>query len=718
MTSWQDVRDMGLGLFKKQNRSRTLWMGGSSTFLGILAYIILLAGVSVTTSGDIVCGEECVSYVNITSTYWRICFEDEFELVKTDPQGVDIDVYVPTYGSRWRLFDVTKDCIERKSKYNSLPNRFKIVGHKPKSLTVKWWSDAMHIPDPVWEGVFDTNVVIDLGNNQTDLSFAINYSKVDWSSIINITSGNWTWNMSEDDVVSYNTGAFTFNITNNDTTAPHNILMKIDRDANYYSLYCNNTYINVGWTKILTNLSSNGSVQINCTMDFNNISKRIVNFYDPIYLDNLTAYWRFGQSLSNETIDYIGSNNGVNNGYTFNNARLNDNTVRNETYGKYGKGFGFDGDGDYILVVNKTNQIFNITTGSRSYSSWIKPRGGPKNSVLITTASANNQGDYMSIRSNVGSQFNCVFLDGTNQHYKAYPIDLSWNDDTWYHLYCGYDGTTVVMCVNGICDSGEDGSSARTYNYRGLFIGTESDMDNQLNGSLDNICIINHSLTQTEVTALYSSGMYPNASTPCDVLYLSGETGNTTDAYDENNLVDGEWEQANRFDGVNDYIFAGEVSDFNFTTEQRTYSAWVNPIEIGTNMVMINADSTTEGDAFYLLATGEVHCAIHNGTYQKYLRWGSINWNKWNHITCSWNGTTIQSCINGVCNNGIDTDTLRGRDHDGLYIGSESDNNLNFNGSIDDVMIFNRSLTSAEINSLYYGYDRTQHNYNYEFKGE
>jgi len=713
MTSWQDVRDMGLGLFKKQNRSRTLWMGGSSTFLGILAYIILLAGVSVTTSGDIVCGEECVSYVNITSTYWRICFEDEFELVKTDPQGVDIDVYVPTYGSRWRLFDVTKDCIERKSKYNSLPNRFKIVGHKPKSLTVKWWSDAMHIPDPVWEGVFDTNVVIDLGNNQTDLSFAINYSKVDWSSIINITSGNWTWNMSEDDVVSYNTGAFTFNITNNDTTAPHNILMKIDRDANYYSLYCNNTYINVGWTKILTNLSSNGSVQINCTMDFNNISKRIVNFYDPIYLDNLTAYWRFGQSLSNETIDYIGSNNGVNNGYTFNNARLNDNTVRNETYGKYGKGFGFDGDGDYMGLTS------SIILNDITISAWIKFNDltiPASISILGDKTGGANSENYIYQRTD--NRIACRFSNGTAGATVTAGLGEAISDTNWHNIICVRKGTKLDIYTDNVLSTRNDGST-------GLLDSTLGDLDighasssNYFNGSMDNICIINHSLTQTEVTALYSSGMYPNASTPCDVLYLSGETGNTTDAYDENNLVDGEWEQANRFDGVNDYIFAGEVSDFNFTTEQRTYSAWVNPIEIGTNMVMINADSTTEGDAFYLLATGEVHCAIHNGTYQKYLRWGSINWNKWNHITCSWNGTTIQSCINGVCNNGIDTDTLRGRDYDGLYIGSESDNNLNFNGSIDDVMIFNRSLTSAEINSLYYGYDRTQHNYNYEFKGE
>jgi len=709
---WQDVRDMGLGLFKKQNRSRTLWISGSSTFLGILAYIILLTGVSVTTSGDIMCGEECVSYVNITSTYWRICFEDEFELVKTDPQGVDIDVYVPTYGSRWRLFDVTKDCIERKSKYNSLPNRFKIVGHKPKSLTVKWWSDAMHIPDPVWEGVYDADVIVDLGNNQTDLSFAINYSKVDWSSIINITSGNWTWNMSEDDVVSYNTGAFTFNITNNDTTAPHNISMKIDRDANYYSLYCNNTYINVGWTKILTNLSSNGSVQINCTMDFNNISKRIVNFYDPIYLDNLTAYWRFGQSLSNETIDYIGSNNGVNNGYTFNPARLNDNTVRNETYGKYGKGFGFDGDGDYLNVTNKP---INGVNGTLSF--WFYPQNITDLQQIYRIYKDSN--NYFTVNIKTG-QIRASIRAGTLSTELVQNIEIN----KWQHItYTWGDSITNLYLDGGSVTSGTARESPTDTDN---IIGSNVGISQFFKGYMDNICIMDKALSQTEVTALYSSGMYPNASTPCDVLYLSGETGNTTDAYDENNLVDGEWEQANRFDGVGDYIQVADSTDtsFNFTAigQGRTYSTWVKPMGSPANRnVYSTTDATNQGDMLYLRATvgQQVQCVMMNGTQQLYYRWGTLDWNKdWYHIVCESNGSTIKLCINGVCQSGVSGTSSSSLDYDGLFIGQESDGGNNFNGSIDDVMIFNRSLNSSEINSLYYGYDRTQHNYNYEFKGE
>jgi len=154
MVSWQDV---GI-FFKKRRRSRTLWVSGAFSFLGVLSYILLLTGMSETHSGDIFCGSECVSYVNITSNYWRVCFSDEFDLVETDPE-IDVDVFVPARGkNNWRLINFSKDCINRKSaKYFPLPNRFKIVGHKDPGVTVKWTFDPKtpfikDDVDPLWIG--------------------------------------------------------------------------------------------------------------------------------------------------------------------------------------------------------------------------------------------------------------------------------------------------------------------------------------------------------------------------------------------------------------------------------------------------------------------------------------------------------------------------------------------------------------------------------------
>ncbi len=152
MASWQSIG----GFFKKRSRSRTLWIGGSIGFFGVIAMIVLLTGISTQYTGDIVCGDECVVYVNITSTYWRICFAEDFELVQTIPK-VEITTYVPARGKgNWRLFDSSKDCIERKNKYRTLPNRFKIVA-KGNGELIKWSVDKFDI-DPVmisWKPIYE-----------------------------------------------------------------------------------------------------------------------------------------------------------------------------------------------------------------------------------------------------------------------------------------------------------------------------------------------------------------------------------------------------------------------------------------------------------------------------------------------------------------------------------------------------------------------------------
>lgn len=181
---WQEVRDMGLNLFKKRNRSRTIWIGGGSLgIFSILAFIVLLTGVTSTYTGDIYCEEECISYINITSTYWRICFAEDFKLIQTNPD-IPVDVYVPARGAgNWRLFDPTKDCIERKNQYRTLPNRFMIIGHKKASETIKWNIDKFDI-DPKWIGTGEDSKL----SNRCRTKKEIHYQK----QIGNTTSENGT----------------------------------------------------------------------------------------------------------------------------------------------------------------------------------------------------------------------------------------------------------------------------------------------------------------------------------------------------------------------------------------------------------------------------------------------------------------------------------------------------------------------------------------------
>lgn len=150
MVSWQELKKQGANIYKKQTNSRTLWIGGSTSVFALLSLIVMLSGVSYTYSGDsYVVDGKGEAYVNITTTYWRICFNESMKFVETYPD-VKTELYVPGVGGKWRLFNPATDCIER-----GKINRFKIIGYNITQTTEwtfgmdNWYYPKVDI-DPYW----------------------------------------------------------------------------------------------------------------------------------------------------------------------------------------------------------------------------------------------------------------------------------------------------------------------------------------------------------------------------------------------------------------------------------------------------------------------------------------------------------------------------------------------------------------------------------------
>jgi len=491
---WQKIKDFGINIYKKRPRSRTLWIGGSVSFMSVLFYLTLLTGMTVETSGDQVCSNECVSYINITSTYWRVCFDSDIELIQTDP-GVQVDVYVPTRGKgNWRLFNPSTDCIERKTIYRQLPNRFKIIGHKEATATVKWWSDSLKVPDPVWEGTYDTDVIVNLSSSMDELSFPINYSKVDWSSVINITTGNYTWNMSELGVLPFNVTDWTFNITN-ENAGSQNISMKIDRDASWYNLSCNNTVIGRNWTRIINNLSSNGGVQINCSMDFFNISQRYVGLQNKIFLEGLMSYWRLdNDTLPNQTIDWQGEDIGAVNGVTINN-----------TICKYDSCGHFDGVNDYINITGSDVSL-NLSKGNFTVGMWFNTDGNSDWQTLLSReAGATTQRQiWIAMRDN--GRVNYKFSSGGVSDVCSLETSVAYDDGVWHQIIANYNGTDCCLYADNSlfnCDP----ATAPDSKTRRLLIGRQNNagFPRYFNGTIDDVMIFNRSLSASEIEVLYNT---------------------------------------------------------------------------------------------------------------------------------------------------------------------------------------------------------------------
>ncbi|KKL08920.1 hypothetical protein LCGC14_2571030, partial [marine sediment metagenome] len=151
-------------------------LGGTLTYVDLFSGLFELSGMSYTHSGDIICSSNCESYINVTTTYWRICFahyngtkyEDEVlfkkrsrsrtlhvnlanvdNVINTEPR-VEVDWLVPARGrGNWRPLK-DGDCWNRLK-----TNKIKLVGHKEPSQTVKWSFNVGEYVDidPVWNGI-------------------------------------------------------------------------------------------------------------------------------------------------------------------------------------------------------------------------------------------------------------------------------------------------------------------------------------------------------------------------------------------------------------------------------------------------------------------------------------------------------------------------------------------------------------------------------------
>jgi len=152
--------------------------GGVITYTDLFGALFNLTGVEATYTGDSYCAEECESYINVTTSYWRICFahydETKYQdktlfkksnrgrtlhvnldkvdnIISTFPR-VKVDWLVPARGAgNWRPIK-DGDCWERKK-----INQIKLVGHKDLDETIKWnFNVDKYISiDPLWISSLD-----------------------------------------------------------------------------------------------------------------------------------------------------------------------------------------------------------------------------------------------------------------------------------------------------------------------------------------------------------------------------------------------------------------------------------------------------------------------------------------------------------------------------------------------------------------------------------
>ncbi|HQT44924.1 MAG TPA: LamG domain-containing protein, partial [Candidatus Micrarchaeota archaeon] len=195
--------------------------------------------------------------------------------------------------------------------------------------------------------------------------------------------------------------------------------------------------------------------------------------------------------------------------------------------------------------------------------------------------------------------------------------------------------------------------------------------------------------------SLADSSAYGNNGTSVNTSFAAGKYGNGIYC-----------------NGNSQYVSVPNSQSLNITGPM-TLSVWINRAGISSQSsgVIIHKESggAAINGGYYLgddnLTYSNISWRIRdsNNNFTVLTTTSPISNNQWHHIAVVFNGTALFLYVDGVLNNSIPSSiTSIGGTTTLLGIGApQSSPTWGFNGSIDEVRIFNRSLSAAEVKQLY-----------------
>ncbi|MFA5133862.1 MAG: LamG-like jellyroll fold domain-containing protein [Patescibacteria group bacterium] len=390
--------------------------------------------------------------------------------------------------------------------------------------------------------------------------------------------------------------------------------------------------------------------------------------------------------------------------------------------GKIKQGINLNGTTQYLSVADSTRLE---PANGLTVSVWIKPDTIGDSDAILGKTDGNWQSGYgidfaTGWRSNFELQKNIFFW---MESYDLYNVSANVSTNEWTLITGTYDRNTLKLYKNGGLASSTPFSMAITYTADPLEIGRMGGSnDYNFDGAIDDVRIYNYALSAQEVANLYNSAKENYTITPPRdglVGWWTMDNGDSTAArvFDKSGQgnhgtpvgfngaptsTTGKINQAINFDGQNGYVSMGNRTSLNFVAKPFTISAWVYPT---SNSDAVDLIYSANGSILYIAPNGVFSYQANGGPGGTIASAnGVIKINQWNFVSITKSGTSAGDTklyVNGMQNdNASAIAALDGSTN--FMIGKQYNSTTrNWNGKIDDVRIYNRTLSAQEIMNLY-----------------
>ncbi len=416
----------------------------------------------------------------------------------------------------------------------------------------------------------------------------------------------------------------------------------------------------------------------------------------------LVGYWKFdeveGDGVSTTTPDLIGGNDG-----TVEGGAVLDDGIKNNA-------MSFDGSDDYVEVGNDASLDI---TNALTVSAWVKRSSATNYGHVVVRPTSDDAWNPPEI--SYGLEYSGVSDDialvlGYSDDTLNYTTATTPGDNVWFYVVGTYDGVNRKIYINGV----EEDSVAETKTLKAttadLYIGIENTIGAYpFNGLIDEVRLYNRSLSSSEISNIFYRdslrynglvGFWKFNEGTSTIAYDSSSEGNNGTLTNDPTWVIGRSGNAVRFDGVDDYVNVGDV-DTCEGFDDCSISAWVklNSLSGSGNcnggpcqMIVFNFDQSY---MLNVLDSGLLESAWTGD-------WGSLNNDTpltvgpWYHVVVTKDDGEITYYVNGSLDGTIVSTATTIGAASSLEIGAGNGANNPFNGSIDELRIYNRALSAGE----------------------